>query len=323
MHELGHLLFGAYDSYVGWLKGTIIGLNDLQPNSNNTGWEWGLSNYRWDNLNYGMLPTTGDDARNSPSVVDIFYDNTIRGDGHICCIMDGPESGEAEFSTPVGLGNNWSTEHVAIRRNVNVNWYTAPNGTALAQPFTTQVDIVTQQNDVNNEESGWETIVRNFGEMVIPINEPVSGDTTGHISFDDDANDDVELILVPDINEIGITIDRSGSMSGQPLVLAKRAADLVVDLSHEEEQVTIDGETIDVSADYLSVASFSSFASVNYAPGGKVAVMTSSNKTDAKNAIASIGRDPNYRTICSVMLLLNWSEVVAQNWIKVELSANL
>lgn len=294
VHELGHLLFGIYDSYVGWLKGTILGLDDLQPNAAKDGWEWKLADYPWRNKNYGMLPTTTDDPRNTPSVDDIFYDNTPINQNSICCIMDGPTPNETEFSTPVHPNTAWNTEHVPIRKNVNVTWYTAPDGTALtapdgtAQPFTTQVDIVTKQNDKNNEESGWETIVRNHSEMVIPISQPVSSDTAGHVDFDKDANDDVELIFVPDVNEIGISIDRSGSISGSPLVLAKRAANLIVDLSHEQEQITINGENVNVSADHLSVASFSSAATVDYALGGKVAVMTSTNKADAKSAVSAV-----------------------------------
>lgn len=288
VHELGHLLFGIYDSYVGWLKGTTIGLHDLQPNAANDGWEWKIADYYWNNSTQGALPTSGDDNKNTPTKPQIFYDNTPWSDGSTCCLMDGPDTGETEFSTPVDSNTSWTTEHLPNRENVQITWYTAPNKTALAPPFTASVDIVTGQNEKNNGESAWDTIIRNHGAMAIPINQPVSGDTSGHVGFDDDANDDVELIMMPDINHIGIVVDRSGSMSESSIDLAKRAAGLVVDLSHQNEQLILNGEALKVSGDYLSVTSFNDTARLDYAPGGSVAEMTATNKANAKSAIALI-----------------------------------
>ncbi|MGH2543105.1 MAG: vWA domain-containing protein, partial [Ardenticatenaceae bacterium] len=64
-----------------------------------------------------------------------------------------------------------------------------------------------------------------------------------------------------------VTIDRSGSMSGEPLATAKEGANLFVDLTE--------------ASDDLGVASFASSASVNYA----IDVMTDTNKAAAQAAI--------------------------------------
>lgn len=288
VHELGHLLFGMYDSYVGWLEDPNNQSRNVHPNSAKDGWEWKNSLYYWHNATKGALPRTSNDARNSPDFTTLFYDNTTKYDGSVCCIMDGPDTGETEFSTPVSNTTSWVTEHIPIRKNIDVTWYTAPDKSGIAPPFTTKINVVTKQNKRNNEESSWETIVRNHSEMAIPTSEPQSGDTAGHIKFDDNDSDDVELIIMDDINQIGVVIDRSGSMSGSRINLAKTAASLVVELTHEQEQATINGETVDIMGDYLSVTSFSTSSTLNYAPGGEVAEMTTTNKAAAQNAISQI-----------------------------------
>ncbi len=276
VHELGHLLFGIYDSYVGRLERTVNGqMQYLGAKSDGTGYEWSSSPYTYNNAH----PVPPPDTRNT------FFDNTEWSDGSVCCLMDGPDKDETEFSTPAGKG--WRTDH-KLPYNKNFTWNRAPNGSLLNPPFRATARVLTKQNRINNNESAWETIVRNHSSMVIPIAEPVSADFSGYIAFGDDADDDVKFIVMPDTNEIGVVIDRSGSMSGTPLQLAKSAAALVVNLTHLTEQITINGENITVSGDKLSIASFSSSASVDYAPGGKVAEMDVAQKSAAKQALSAI-----------------------------------
>lgn len=292
-HELGHSLFGIYDSYVGWLKGTIIGLNGVGPTEDDKGWKWRTFPYYWYNDNRHLLPAPGVDARNSHDQSTLFYDNTPLGDGSICCLMDGPNTGETEFSTPVSNATNWRTEHIPTQKDVDLVWYTGPDQKPLATPFVAKVDIVTKQNAKNDDESAWETMSGRFENIIIPINEPVSGDSNGYVRFSDSSNDDVEFLVMPDVNEIGISIDRSSSMGGAPLVLAKKAAGLLVDMTHEPKRITVNPLTdknnqVDVAGDYVSIVSFSSRASVDYAPEGKAALMTKANRVDAKQAISRI-----------------------------------
>lgn len=277
VHEMGHLVFSIYDSYVGWLKNPADNTQYLQPKSDLTGYEFSSNPYRYDNAHDVPAPD---------HITNTFYDPTPHGDGSIACIMDGPDSGQTEFGTPTG--NTWVTDHL-LSWDKTFAWPTAPNGNALNPPFTATATVVTMQNQDNNNESAWETIVRTRPSMQLPIAQPQNSET-GHIDFDDDPSDDVVFVVVPAINELSLCIDRSGSMSGTPMTLAKTAAGLVVALTHEgyEIEEPKDKIKVPVAGDHLSVTSFSSTASTVFSDSGRVAEMTLTNKVLAAVAIASI-----------------------------------
>jgi hypothetical protein len=262
---------------VGYLLDPNDNARYLQPKADASGYEFNTKMYRY--KNGARVPY--------PDTKNTHYDNTPWDVTSIACIMDGPFEGETEFSTP--SGNGWVTDH-ALPFDKSFTWPIAPDGSVLNPPFTATATVLTEQNKYNNNESAWETIVRNFPSMQIPITVPQSAELTGFMEFDDDNDDDIEFLMMPAINELSTCIDRSGSMSGTPLALAKAAGILFTSLTHKQYDLTDpwDHATIHVAGDYLSVTSFGSASSLEYSDSGKVAEMTDSNKADAIAAIQAI-----------------------------------
>lgn len=287
-HELGHLLFGIGDSYSGYLKDQNDDNKYLQPSQDNKSWVF-LTNKEVFNPNHKNFK-----KHHLGFFCDIFYDPTEwnisdwNNPSYDCavksigCLMEGPWEDETEFSTPAEKG--YITDHLEPFKKT-LTWSTSFDGSTIVPPLVTPVVVVTRQNMVNNNESAWETIVKNHPEMQIPISEPISNDVGGHILFDQYDDDKIDFIVVPAINQVSICIDRSGSMIGSPLDMAKISAELLVNLSHEEDKINIDDKIINVSGDYLSITAFDDFATMIFSIFGRVVEMNFLNKALAINAI--------------------------------------
>ena len=269
VHEMGHLVLNIYDSYLGFLQDSAGQSKYLAPRADGTGYEWRGDIFDW---NPNKTPVPSPDRNNT------FYDTTDWDTDSLACIMDGPWAGETEFSTPSGKG--WATDHV-LPFEKDFTWSTAPNGSALDPPFTAHAKVVTKQNDKNNNKSAWETIVEKRPSMRIPKTVPTS-DISSHQPID--------FQVVPLLNELSICMDRSGSMGGTPLALAKVAAGIVIGLTHERYDIEepSHNKKVPIAGDYLSVATFNQSGSLVFSDGGHVAQMTLANKVLALAAIAPI-----------------------------------
>lgn len=272
VHEMGHLVFGIYDSYLGFLQNPNDQTQYLAPKNDNSGYEWRGSIFYW---NPNKTPVPNPDYNNT------FYDTTPFDVDSPACIMDGPFQGETEFSTTAGQG--WATDHI-LPFEKDFSWSIAPDGSTLNPPFTARAKVVTKQNEKNINKSAWETIHEKFDSMKHPNTEPVS-DISGHQPID--------FRVVPLVNELSICLDKSGSMDGSPLSLAKTAAGIVIALTHQQYDIEEpDGKIkIPIAGDYLSVTSFNESSSVVYSDGGRVCEMTLVNKVSAAAAVMGIHSD--------------------------------
>lgn len=272
VHEMGHLVFNIKDSYCGYLQETSDPFRYLAPNAKEygdaTGYEWRAQSYRWDSY---QVPY--------PDTTNTFYDPTPWNDNSIACLMDFVGNNLTEFSTPSEQG--WATDH-RLPETRNFSWATAPNGDNLSPPFTANARILTKQNAERNNQSAWETIIEKRPSMRLPTIEPTS-DIAGHQPID--------FQVVPAINELSVCIDRSGSMCGDSLNLAKISAGLVVALTHERYDIVDPWRkrNIPVAGDYLSLTSFSNNSSLVFSDSGSVAEMTLVKKILARATIIPIG----------------------------------
>ncbi len=145
-----------------------------------------------------------------------------------------------EFCTDSSYG--WSTTHQYGYADAQGNW------------------VETAQQLLNGEDS-WSTIVRNTN-LQYPTAEPVD-DISGY--------EPIEFYVVDPVSRLVTCIDRSGSMSGEKIRLAKVGAKIFVDLAHFGE--------------HLAVTSYASSASVDY----PMKELTSQqDKEDAKAAIDAL-----------------------------------
>ncbi len=269
-HEMGHAVFGMYDSYLGYLQETVTPFRYWGPINNGSSLGWQNSKYLWN-------PNTVSSGTIGVNLTDIFYDNINPASKHIgSCIMDGPwpfspGPKETEFSTP--SGNGWATDHlIPTAQDITMKY----NGKSY--PF--KAKVITMQNDLNNNESAWETM-KKTRNLTIPTSPPTS-DKTGHQPID--------LHVVPSMNQLSVCIDRSGSMDGTPLTLAKIGAGLVVYLAHDEYDIPdpSNGIPIPIAGDYLSVTAYDNTTMTVYSTSGKVGKMTLLNKATAIAAIAPL-----------------------------------
>jgi len=142
-----------------------------------------------------------------------------------------------EFCTDSALG--WSTSH---------NYgYTDAQG-----------NVIQTAQQLLNEEDSWSTIVRNTN-LQYPAAEPTD-DISGY--------EPIEFIVIDPVSRLVTCIDRSGSMYGEKIRLAKVGAKIFVDLAHFGE--------------YLAVTSYASSGSVDYP---MQELVTQQDKEDAKAAI--------------------------------------
>jgi len=151
LHESGHWLFGIRDYYLGALQDPNNSRRFLLPDAT---WKTLTDNdFSGDYLRCEKYYNIR--LRQNP----IFYCNasinsTARNSSRTD-IMDGRVLSDAFFSTPVGTGFLTDT----IRRYQDTFYFDN-------QEF--DVIVWTQQNVLNQEESSWETIVRNWPHMTIP-----------------------------------------------------------------------------------------------------------------------------------------------------------
>lgn len=122
--------------------------------------------------------------------------------------------------------------------------------------------------EVRHGESCWETIARvardRYGiDLTIPTSQPSTNLPPGH--------QDINWNVIECLSRVVLCIDRSGSMIGEKIALAKLGAKIFVDLVHQ--------------GDELGVTSFAGSPSVNFP---LQEVVGESTKTDAQNAIDAI-----------------------------------
>ena len=145
-----------------------------------------------------------------------------------------------EFCTDSSLG--WTTTHQYGYMDMQGNW------------------IETAQQLYNGEDS-WSTIVRNTN-LHYPASEPTD-DISGY--------EPISFVVIDPASRLVTCIDRSGSMSGEKIRLAKVGAKIFVDLAHFGE--------------HLAVTSYASSASVDYP---MKELLTQQDKEDAKTAIDAL-----------------------------------
>jgi uncharacterized protein YegL len=130
-------------------------------------------------------------------------------------------------------------------------------GLSTAHNTATEVDGVTYVNwqQSLNGESCWETIMRTIG---------LAAPTTVETSDPPDLEPIVWESL-DDVNRIVVAIDRSGSMEGENIELAREAARQLIDLLHVRRTITDDdGSTMTKEGESISIVSFAGLARVDF-----------------------------------------------------------
>ena len=171
---------------------------------------------------------------------DVF--NCVSNNDPIASIMDGGSSimvknHRLEFCTDPARG--WPTSHNAGIRD------------AIG-------DVYENAQQLLNGEDSWSTIVRNTN-LAYPDTVPVD-DISGY--------EPIEFVIVDPISRLVVCIDRSGSMYGEKIELAKVGAKIFVDLAHFGE--------------HLSVTSYAYSGTVEYP---MKELVDQQDKEDAKAAI--------------------------------------
>lgn len=267
IHEAGHWLFGMKDSYRGALQDANNPLRFLKDDGTFETFDAG--DFNGDYLN------STDYFRVRWPADAVFYNNHPRGSQQRAMsrtdLMDGPDFTGLDDFFGTSAAGGFSTEHLARRTDTVMG---------------NSVVVWTQQNILSREESSWETIVRNWPMLNAPttdLTQDMSPPTT----------QGPEFRIVPALVDFSLILDRSGSMSGEPLDLAKRAGRIVVNMTRESETVEIEdlnGVEYDfqLAGDRFSLTSFSNAASVDFSDGGKVAEMNPGNRAIALGVIDTI-----------------------------------
>lgn len=194
-----------------------------------------------------------------------FFCVSPKGQGR-ASIMDGgttvsPNNNRTEFCTRTSGG--FSTSH--------------ESGYARSKTTKNGVDegtLYRNKQQLKHGKSAWETIVKvaasKYGiTLNMPVSEPVN-DTSGHTDLVKDVTWKVEDCTPKTV----LVIDRSGSMSGSPIALAKQGASSSIDITE--------------TGQYIGVVSFSSSASVNF-PLQKI--IDNNTKVGARSAISGLSAD--------------------------------
>lgn len=165
----------------------------------------------------GKINGAGDWLQN-----DMFF--CVSNDDPVASIMDGGSSiaiknKRTEFCTDPDLG--WATSHQP--------GYTDANG-----------DFYETAQELLNGEDSWSTIVRN-SNLAYPSAEPTD-DISGY--------EPIEFNIIEPGTRLDVCIDRSGSMWGDKIALAKEGADIFVDLAHFGENMAATSYAYSGRVDY-------------------------------------------------------------------------
>jgi len=153
---------------------------------------------------------------------DMFF--CVSEDDPVASLMDGgsaiaPKNQRTEFCTDPQLG--WATSHQP--------GYTDANG-----------DLYETAQQLLNGEDSWSTIVRNTN-LQYPSLEPAD-DISGY--------EPIDFTVIKPGSRLDVCIDRSGSMTGSKITLAKEGAQIFVDLAHFGEDMAVTSYATSGRVDY-------------------------------------------------------------------------